>query len=146
MPRLRKPILRGPLLLTGAMGLTAVLSLGFAGCSTSEPGEEGCVSTEQFFATQVWAQTIQTKCVACHISSGEARDTQLVFKSSAEAGYLSANLDIIRKVAQIEQNGESILLQKPLGRLEHGGKVQLEESSPEYQDLVKLVEKFDSPD
>jgi len=137
-----------PLLLSGAVSATAALALGLAGCNSSEPGSsgEGCVSTPEFFATNVEFTTFATKCVACHNATGEAKDTQFVLHSSAEAGYLDANLELVRGLAQTEKNGESILLQKPLGKLDHGGGQQLDAGSQEYADLKTLVDKLNADD
>jgi len=137
-----------PLLLTGAVTATAALALGFAGCNSSSGGstEGGCISTPEFFVKRVWAQTMALKCQACHSPQGQAKDSAFVLHSSAEAGYLEANLEVVKQIAQTEKNGESILLQKPLGKLDHGGGVQLDPGSQEYADLKALVDKVNSDD
>lgn len=139
-----------PWLLTGAVSVTAALTLGLtgAGCSTTDGTgtDEGCVSTPQFFATNIDAPILEKKCAACHNAIGEARDTNFVLASSAEAGYLEKNLEIVKNLAQTEKAGKSVLLLKPLGDLEHGGGKQLEEGSEDYANLVKLVQKFDEGD
>jgi hypothetical protein len=138
-----------PLLLTGAVSATAALALGVAGCNSSGGGStasDGCISTPEFFAKYVYAQTMALKCQACHNPTGQAKDTQFVLHSSAEAGYLEANLEIVKALAQTEKNGESVLLQKPLGKLDHGGGVQLDAGSQEYADLKTLVDKLNNDD
>lgn len=137
-------------LLSGAVSVTAALTLGLtgAGCSTdsSTGTDEGCVSTPQFFATNIDGPILAKKCAACHTTTGAAKDTSFVLASSAEAGYLEKNLEIVKGLAQTEKAGKSVLLLKPLGDLEHGGGKQLEEGSTDYQNLVKLVQKFDEGD
>ncbi len=139
-----------PWLLSGAVTVSAALTLGLtgAGCSTGTGTgtDEGCVSTSQFFATEVYAPVLEKKCAACHNSTGAAKDTSFVLRSSAEAGYLEANLEIVKGLAQTEKNGKSILLLKPLGELEHGGAKQLDSGSEDYASLVSLVQRFEDGD
>lgn len=128
---------------------SAVLSMALAatsigavvsGCGGEETESEGlCTSTEQFFAEKVWAPTVSTICIGCHNPTGQAKDTSYVLHAASEAGYLEANLDVIKSVAELEKNGKSLILLKPSGGLAHEGGKVLETSSQEYKDLERLV-------
>lgn len=128
---------------------TAVLSMALAataigavvsGCGGEEDSEGICTSTEQFFAEKVWAPTISTTCIACHNPTGAAKDTSFVLAASSEAGYLERNLEVIRQVAELEKNGQSLILLKPSGGLAHEGGTVLESGSDGYQNLERLVQ------
>lgn len=131
------------LLLSGAVTATAALALGFAGCSTSGSGSSGseCVSTEQFFAEKIWAQTMSTECIQCHNPNGQAKDTPFVLHPAAEAGYLEANLQIVKTLAQTQRNGESILLLKPTKQVPHDGGQLFKTGSQQYNDFKTFIEK-----
>ncbi len=128
---------------------SAVLSMALAatsigavvsGCGGEEEETEGlCTSTEQFFAEKVWAPTVAQTCIGCHNPTGEAKDTSYVLHASSEAGYLEANLAVIKSVAELEKGGKSLILLKPTGGIEHQGGVQLDPASQEYKDFEQLV-------
>ncbi len=107
---------------------------------------QGCVSNQEYFAFNVQAKVLTEVCTACHNPTGVANTTKFVLHSSAEAGYLDANMAIVKNEAQTEQNQVSVLLQKPLGQLNHGGGKVLDEGSPEYAALKEMVDRFNSPD
>ena len=139
----------------GGLGLALVLA-GLAAssteaCSSSGDGEfksgppsstEACVSSEQYFAEKVWAPVLSPKCVACHNPQGAAKGSGLVYRSSSEAGFLGANLAVLRDVASLQKDGTSILLLKPTGEMNHGGGKVIEKDGPEYQAIATLVQKL----
>ncbi len=130
------------LLLSGAVTVTAALALGFAGCSTSgTTGSSECVSTEQFFAEKIWAQTMSTQCIQCHNPNGQAKDTPFVLRPPAEAGYLEANLALVKTLAQTQRNGESILLLKPTKQVAHDGGQLFKKGSQQYNDFKTFIDK-----
>jgi hypothetical protein len=104
------------------------------------------VSTEQFFAEQVWAPIVSPKCVPCHNPQGAAKSSGLVYRSSSEAGFLDANLAVLRDVASLEKDGTSILLLKPTAQMAHGGGQVIAKDGPEYQALATLVQKLGQAD
>jgi Protein of unknown function (DUF1588) len=139
MPRTRKLAQHlGPIV---AISVAAVGALGFAGCSDGD-AEAGCVTTEQYFAEQVWAPVMSQKCVACHNPQGLAKDSKMVLKGSSEAGFLDANLAIVREVAAFDRDGTSLLLLKPTATVSHGGGVVIAQDGPEYQALAELVNRL----
>lgn len=129
----------------GAVALCLVAGCNASGTMEAAPSDEGCVSTEAFFKNEVWGPTLSTNCMQCHNSQGAAKDTGFVLQSSAQTGFLEANYEATRRVAEFEVRGQSILLRKPLGELEHGGGERLTADSPEYAALESMVEQFTDP-
>ncbi len=138
-PRIES-VKRAPaVVLSISLAMTA-LGAGIVGCEGTEESEGLCTSTDQFFAEKVWAPTVSQICYQCHNGTGAAADTQFVMRASSEAGYLETNLNTIKEVAETERNGKSILLLKPTAAVAHEGGHVLEEGSPEYTNLAKLVQ------
>jgi len=121
------------------LALTA-LGAGIVGCEGGEESEGLCTSTDQFFAEKVWAPMVSQNCLQCHNPTGAANATQFVLRASSEAGYLEANLNVIKSVAELEKNGTSLILLKPTGGIAHEGGKVLEEGTPEYENLAQLVQ------
>jgi hypothetical protein len=125
----------------------------FAGCSTkSDDGSEdaeanACLSNRQFFERKVWGAFMSQKCAKCHTPDGEAnadKATDMVVQSASYPGFLDTNLAQLSIVARTDVDGQSKLLQKPLGKLAHGGGVQLTEDSAEYAALVEMTARLKS--
>ncbi len=106
-----------------------------------ETVDEGCVPVDRFFLKEVYAPALQTACQSCHGPSGEgALKSDFVLYNRGRADYLQVNLRNIKAAASIEQNGESILLLKPLGVIAHGGGQVIEEGDDVYNRLKAFVE------
>lgn len=137
--------------------LSAALVLAAVGCSGEEepgagagdggaddgPGASGdCVPPRAFFAERVWAPVMSRTCINCHSPDGvaTANNAKLQLLPSAYPGFLDANFESASLMARFAFDGESVLLQKPLGRIDHGGGVQLEEDSDEYAALAEFVD------
>jgi hypothetical protein len=123
------------------MAVAAALG-GGAGCSSSE---DECVSSREYFTTQVYGKALQ-KCNGCHSPGGIADQKGAKFKIYRETypDFVTANIESMRTYAGFEKNGKSVLLQKPLGQIEHGGGSILEEGSDEYEILTKFVDDLKS--
>ncbi|MFO7563606.1 MAG: DUF1588 domain-containing protein [Enhygromyxa sp.] len=132
-----------------AIGTAATLALaalglgGLAGCQPEKPQE--CVSTETFFKEQVWAPILSQKCITCHSPTGVAKDSQFVLQSSDWTGYLDANLATVERLAKLEYEGQPWILVKPTMTVQHGGGVQIEPDSSEYEALAELVDRIKNP-
>ncbi|WP_181197739.1 DUF1588 domain-containing protein [Enhygromyxa salina] len=118
---------------------------GFAlgGCQAEEP--EQCVSNEDFFKEQIWAPVMSKKCITCHSPTGVAKSSQFVLQSADWTGYLEANLATVERLAKLEYEGEPWLLVKPTNTVDHGGGVQIERGSAEYDAFVELVDRIKNP-
>lgn len=143
---MRRKVRQAPthLWLFGAVAATAALSAGFSGCqSESEDGIEGsiCVSNDEYFSV-VFFNTIKEKCGSCHIQGEGSLLSEFDLVPTTEAGFLTRNFDVIKDISSYEQDGISVFLQKPLGKLDHGGgTIFTSEEDPEYLKLVELVNR-----
>lgn len=106
-----------------------------------ETVDEGCVPVDRFFLKEVYAPALQSACASCHGPAGEgALKSDFVLYNRGRADYLQVNLRNIKASASIEQNGESILLLKPLGVIAHGGGKIIEEGDDVYNRLKAFIE------
>jgi len=108
-------------------------------------GPDECVDTKNYFREDVWAPLLSTKCFACHNPGGQAAKSNLVLQGTDYPGYVEANYQTVQNIARLEIEGVSLLLLKPSAAIEHGGGVQIEPDSPEYELLSEMVERFDAP-
>lgn len=133
----------------GAVAATAALSLGMGGCEGGEEdGIEGstCVSTDEYFAVTFF-EVIHEKCGTCHEGGDGSQQSEFKMVPTSQAGFLTTNLEALRKVANVQTDETSIVLQKPLGKLDHGGGTIFEsEDDPGYQKIVKLVQRLNDSD
>lgn len=124
------------------LAASAASFAGFTGCG-SDDGEGGrCQSTEEYFALQVWTPILSQKCIGCHNPLGLAKDSKMVLKTASEAGFLDANLAIVKEVASYEKGGTSLLLIKPSFQVDHGGGEVVPQGSGDYAVLEELVARF----
>lgn len=107
--------------------------------------EEACLDNEAFFRERVQQQVLEPVCMACHVASGSARESDLVLSTIVVPNYLDINHAAMSDMAGLERDGESWLLRKPLGFEDHGGGAILTEDSSEYQLLVDYVARLDEP-
>lgn len=136
---------RRRLLAPAMFGAVAIggLSASLGACTSSE---DECLSTRAYFEQEVWSGFMSAQCTKCHTPDGVAvteHNAKLVLQPSSYPGFMDANLATLREVSKTQYEGKSELLLKPLGKMNHGGGVQLKEDSPEYEALVKLVAKLD---
>jgi hypothetical protein len=108
-------------------------------------GPVDCVETSDFFREEVWAPFMSTQCLACHNPEGAARHTDLVLQPAETPGYFEANLSTLKYVSQLEIDGESLLVLKASGRIEHGGNAQVAEGDGRYEALEELAEMLQAP-
>lgn len=128
----------------------AVAGMSGFGCASDDSestGQSGqCLSNRAFFAQKVWAPVMNKICIKCHSPDGVAteQNAKLLLLPSSYPGFLDANLASVAEIVKIEYDGKSELLRKPLGEMEHGGGVQIEPGSPEYEALAQLVERLNA--
>lgn len=127
---------------------SAGFGLGLSGCA--EESQDQCVPTDVFFREKVQAPTLTAKCAACHTTNGAAKHTKFVLTPPEVPGYLEANMTLVRDLARYEVDGTPLILAKPSqrgkgGPIEHGGGLQLDPASEEYQALEQLLERFEKP-
>ncbi len=154
----RLSLKRPSLTALSSLALISALALGGgSGCSSGDPASTAgnddagaaCVSTRDFFVRDVWTATLGSKCIQCHMPDGvavEESHARFVLQPPSYPGFLDENLAMVRKMAAIKSDGESLLLLKPLGQVGHGGGVQLDADGPEAKALRTLLERLDQPE
>lgn len=120
------------------VALAATATLG-AGCSGDDGGTAvECETASDYFAKNVW-RVVESKCSACHSAQGIARETSYVLKSSAEAGFIQHNLEVIRNLALTEVDGKPLWLLKPTMQVAHEGGNVIQQGSDDYKAMLGLV-------
>ncbi|MCB9682040.1 MAG: DUF1588 domain-containing protein [Alphaproteobacteria bacterium] len=109
------------------------------------PNDAVCIDNAAFFRDKVYPEVVQPTCMACHTADGLARDSDLVFVTTARPDHEAANLEVLAEVAGLEREGQSIVLRKPLGMDQHGGGPVLAEDSEAYALLTEFVSRLDAP-
>ena len=121
-----------------AAGLLFVALLAACGAGTEEPAttvttETPCTTAAALFSSSVWA-SMNSACTACHVQSGVAGGTALVF---ASAGTEMQNYNKLRDYARVSG---SLLLSKTIGMPSHaGGTPYVNTNSQQYKDLASLI-------
>ena len=114
-----------------------------AGGAQGDDGGDGtCETDAEFFEARLWAPVFEGRCLACHVAGGAAAATRMVLEPADADGWLERNLAAVQAVAMVEAEGRPLLLQKPTGRLPHGGGVQIAVDAAEYPDLEALVARL----
>jgi hypothetical protein len=122
------------------------------GCShTSDStggGGAGCVSTRTYFEEQVWSAWMSTTCTKCHLPDGiaPAAGAKLVLQLPSYPQFIDTNLTELTNVSEIEFEGTSELLLKPIGKDSHGGGQVISPDGPEYASLKELVTRLGHTD
>ncbi len=133
-------------------GVALLAWIGAASCAPEAPPEapapeqaEGCISDTQFFLKHVWIPVLERGCYNCHNPQGQARDTNMVYGSPGQVGFLEENLNIFAEMATYERSGERLLLAKPQGKFEHGGGEIFAAGSPELGAIEAMLARLDDP-
>lgn len=127
------------------LGLLTLGAVGLPACS----GDEACISNRSFFEQKVWSSFMSTKCYKCHSTDGVAvaeQNAKFILQGASYPGFIDANLDNLKMIASIQQQGTSELLLKPIGKMNHGGGQVIQEGDADYQALTELVKRFDQGD
>jgi hypothetical protein len=121
-----------------AVALSASL---LSGCA------DRCLDNSAFYEEKVWTQVISKNCLKCHAPEGVAatKNAKFIQYSQSFPGFLDLNLANINEVARIQFDGESELLRKPLGEMDHGGGAVMTKDSDEYKILSEMVDRVSDP-
>ena len=92
-----------------------------------------------FYADNVSAQIVQSKCVACHVQNGAAASSRLQFERSNVTNYQMVNNATWQMFLSESGVTSDYVLSKVQGSLGHGGGQQLAFGSEEY---IALGEYF----
>lgn len=103
---------------------------------------------EDYFADQVWTKVGARVCLNCHHADGDASDSQFLLKDPADETaavrkrMMSANAAEFRDMALAREEGNSRLLAKVTGGLDHGGERVVEPNSTEFKILRNYVRRL----
>jgi len=129
------------------------LFLGISGCETNNEinvpfeteDEEVCLTDTEFFSEKIWWPILANDCVGCHNSQGAAGMSKFVLQSSWQTGFMEHNFEQFKSIAAFEVDSQSVVLQKPLGGLSHGGNQRFDEDSEAYQNFTQMIERLAQP-
>jgi hypothetical protein len=128
--------------------VAAALGGGCSHASETNSSGPGCVSTRTFFEESVWSPWMSTTCTKCHLPDGiaPAAGAKLVLQGASYPDFIDTNITQLTNVSEIEFEGTSELLLKPIGQDNHGGGQVLDPNGPEYASLKELVTRLGHTD
>jgi hypothetical protein len=134
--------------LLAACGAAALGACSHSGTSSNGSGGGACVSTRAYFEENVWSAWMSTTCTKCHLPDGiaPAQGSKLVLQGSNYPGFIDSNLTALTNVSEIEFEGTSELLLKPIGKDNHVGGQVLDPNGPQYASLKDLVGRLGKSD
>jgi hypothetical protein len=103
-----------------------------------------CFAVDNFFVDEVWVKVGERTCLKCHNVKGDASDSEFVLQDAAgdrtkRDEAIQHNHAAFLRMASAKEDGESRLLQKVSGGLDHGGGEVLKADSTEYQIIERFV-------
>lgn len=117
----------------------AVPSEGVAGGDITA---SGCVADSDSFESEVWAKVGEAICLRCHTESGDAGESgfRLVRpRSQLDREAISENGEAFWDMASRMDQGDSWLLAKASGQIDHGGGEAVVAGSTAWQVLERFV-------
>lgn len=123
-----------------------VAASGCEGDGDDAAAVDGCATTRQLFAEQVWP-ILNAKCTGCHAPGGSAatgdnvkqRAAGFVLEWDAYPDFLDVNLAQVSRMVAEQINGVPKLLVKPTGGDTHVGGALIAQDSAEYKLFQKLT-------
>jgi hypothetical protein len=106
-----------------------------------------CAAVANDFENEVWTKVGAQKCLTCHQQGGDAETSQFLLVDphkvdvAARAGAVAKNRAAFMRMATVKENGESRMLLKVVGKLDHGGADVLEPDSAGYRLLEDFVRR-----
>ena len=119
-------------------GVTSVAGLVLAFMANTAMGQ----TAEAFYASDV-DSIVQGKCITCHVSGGQAGDTELRFTSSVSGnhGVFDGYVNSPTKGARASR-----VLSKITGGLGHGGGQVISQGSADYQTFANYMDLLSADD
>jgi hypothetical protein len=112
----------------------------------------GCAAAlDSSFEDEVWAKVGARKCLTCHRKGGDAEDSAFVLidprksHGAARDESMRRNRAAFARMAGVKEKGQSRMLLKVAGELDHGGADVLEPDSAGYRILVDFVRRVNGP-
>jgi len=125
--------------------LGLIASMATNACGGDSDAEEQCVSNEQFFKETIMP-IAQAKCMACHTTQGQAKNSSFIFQDSAWGpDYIEQNMKVFEQLSKLKFEGNPWILLKPTNEIAHEGAVQFDRDSEEYDAFVAMIDRIDNP-
>lgn len=107
-----------------------------------------CLAVDRFFKDEVWVKVGNRVCLNCHQAGGDAAESGFVLRDPSEDWRSRDeshrhNRAQFARVALKENDGASLLLQKVLGDVDHGGGQVLEPQSTGWKVLKRFRSRLD---
>ena len=122
---------------TGTMAASDEVFFSGAPLTLSIGAEQTQASSLELYQDTVSGPIIQSICIECHVSGGQAQGSALTYLSSSQQNYLQTNYNTL--VNYIKNGGSTNILAKPSGATGHGGGTRLPAGSSLYQDFEAFV-------
>ncbi len=109
------------------------------------------MGADAFFNEEVWPKVGAHSCLKCHKAGGDAEDSKFVLQDPARDQTPGRHVSRIHnqaafaRMAKSLKDGESRLLLKATGKLDHEGEEVLKPGSIGYSILEKFVHQTDAP-
>ena len=113
--------------------------------SKSSAADASCPAADRFFEEQLWSKVVELTCLKCHVTGGEAGETDFVLQAPNgihDDQTLHKNCQTIRRIALVQDADQSRLLQKALGGLDHGGGKVVKTDSTAHRILQRYVDRI----
>lgn len=124
---------------------------GVPGTITADERPRCLVPATRFFEDELWAKIGAAKCLNCHRAGGDAEESRFLLEdprkvaSAQRSDVLQRNRSQFAAMARLQTNGESLILQKVVGNLDHGGGDVLPADSTGYRLLSEFVRRVNDP-
>lgn len=95
------------------------------------------------YEKDIESKIVQTKCIACHVTGGLARDSSLIFSRENELS-LENNFNTFKNLITEKNDFGKYILSKVTGGASHQGGVQISKDSNEYVDFSAFIDALAS--
>jgi hypothetical protein len=106
--------------------------------------DEDCLSNESFYIKKLYKPLLDAVCSDCHSGFGSAKDTSFVLLPPEAPEANQRNFERFQDLARLDYDGQPLIVEKPLGRANHGGGRILREDEPVVADLIAMIERVRS--
>ena len=111
--------------------LALVSALALAACA--DDGGTPCPPDVAAFEADVWRPVLENRCNICHNPTGLARRSRFVLSAPGSAsGAMGDNLAAAARMARTTEDGQPLLLRRPLGVDHPGGALVVDHTSGEH--------------
>ena len=103
-----------------------------------------CYTNESFYINKVYKPLLDAVCSDCHSGFGIAKDTSFVLLPPEAPESAKRNFERFEELARLDYDGKPLMVEKPLGRANHGGGRIYNPDEPEIADLITMIERIRS--